>query len=495
MLCDCARSQSALISVFSVIRDYAVHSVNRSLETALGTVTSAPPREPAAYTPPARVPNDATPAQPTLVWPHWQRILFRFFAVYFLLRIQPWDWFGSIPGVPFVLRYFGMAEDWAVRTSNARFFHVRETLVPMNGSGDTSWAFAQLWLFLSLAAIACVVWTVVDRKRPNYERAALWLRMIVRYYIAIAALVYGIIKLLVLQMSFPQLSQLATPLGDLLPMRFSWLFIGYSTPYEMFSGAAETLAGLLLLYRRTVTAGLLVATGAFANVVMINLAYDVPVKLYASHLLFSCLFLLAFDAKRLFGFLVLNRGAAPTTAYDLNLRHPWQRWGSVAVKIFLVYQVLFLQAKNNWTRYKLTNAPPVPGPFKVGVYDVRRFVLNRDTIPLSSTDSLRWRDVIFDSNVAGSIATADPIFWQRYRRGYFRFKPDTAAHTVAVWKTSTIPRDSTFLFTMRYEVPDTNTIRFATAIRGDSVHVELVRVPRHFQLTERQFHWLSEYNR
>jgi len=30
---------------------------------------------------------------------------------------------------------------------------------------------------------------------------------------------------------------------------------------------------------------------------------------------------------------------------------------------------------------------------------------------------------------------------------------------------------------------------------GDSIHVELVRVPRHFQLTERQFHWLSEYNR
>jgi len=25
--------------------------------------------------------------------------------------------------------------------------------------------------------------------------------------------------------------------------------------------------------------------------------------------------------------------------------------------------------------------------------------------------------------------------------------------------------------------------------------VEMVRVPRHFQLAERQFHWLSEYNR
>ena len=77
----------------------------------------------------------------------------------------------------------------------------------------------------------------------------------------------------------------------------------------------------------------------------------------------------------------------------------------------------------------------------------------------------------------------------------FRFKPDTVARTAAVWKTSTIPGDSTFLFIMRYDVPDTNTVRLHAVIRGDSVQVELVRVPRHFQLAERQFHWLSEYNR
>ena len=40
----------------------------------------------------------------------------------------------------------------------------------MNGSGDTSYAWAQLWLYLSIAAIACVVWTILDRKRRNYAR-------------------------------------------------------------------------------------------------------------------------------------------------------------------------------------------------------------------------------------------------------------------------------------------------------------------------------------
>src|SRR4051812_27798473 len=161
-------------------------------------------------------------------------------------------------------------------------------------------------------------------------------------------------------MPFPTLSQLATPLGDLLPMRFSWLFIGYSVPYQFFSGAMETVAGPLLLNRRTVTAGLFAATGGFMNVVMINIPYDVPVKLFAMHLLFSCLFLLALDSRRLVSFLVLNQGAPPTRAYDPVFPRTWQRWGSVAVKVFILFQILYLPATNSWKRYQTGKRPVDP---------------------------------------------------------------------------------------------------------------------------------------
>ena len=428
-------------------------------------------------------------------WPLWQRILFRFFFVYLLLEVAPWNMFRAIPGVSFVIRYYDMLDDWAVHASNAHFFHVRETLVPMNGSGDTSYAWALLSMYLSVALIACVVWSIIDRRRREYNRLGYWLRLGVRYYVASAALNYGIIKLFALQMPFPTTSQLATPLGDLLPMRFSWFFIGYSLPYQIFSGVMETTAGLLLLYRRTITAGLFAATGAFINVVMINLSYDVPVKLYAMHLLFCCVFLLALDSRRLVNFLVLNRATPPTQAYTPVFTKRWQWWGSVAVKAFVVFQILVAPFMNSWSRYKTVNAPPVAGPFKPGVYDVRSYVVNGAAVPASNADTVRWKDLIFDSNSAGSVNTADQVFQQRYHRGYFRYKADTARHLAAVWKTSTIPGDSTFVFRMRYEVPDTSTIRLHAVIRGDSVHVELVRVARHFQLTERQFHWVSEYNR
>ncbi len=434
-------------------------------------------------------------AHPGTLWPAWQRVLFRFFSVYLLLQIAPWNWFNSFPGVPWVLDALNALTDWAVRTSNDRLFHVRETLVLPNGSGDTSWAWTEFRLYLVVAFVACIVWSLLDRRRANYEKALYWLRLTVRYYVATFALSYGIIKLFALQMPFPALSQLATPLGDLLPMRLSWLFIGYSFPYQVFSGAMETLAGLLLLNRRTATAGVFTATGAFANVVMINLAYDVPVKLFASHLLLACLFLLALDAKRLVNLLVLNRAVPATHAYDPPGMAAWKQWAGIALKVYFIFQILIFPLQAGWARYKTVNAPPRPGAFRVGVYDVRHYVVNRDTIPATAADTLRWKDLIIDNTLGGSVNTSDQIFWQRYRRGYFRYRADTVRRIVNVWKTSFIPGDSTFAFAARYELPDTNTIRLHTMIRGDSVHVELVRMPRHFQLTERQFHWVSEYNR
>jgi hypothetical protein len=192
--------------------------------------------------------------------------------------------------------------------------------------------------------------------------------------------------------------------------------------------------------------------------------------------------------------LVLNQPVPATTAYDPKFPFAWQRWGSVAVKGFLLFQFLIFPVKRDWQGYQAAKVRAA-GPFMAGFYDVRRYIVNHDTIAASGADTLRWRDVIIDNAGAGSVNTSDPVFWQRYHRGYFRYKSNPTSHTATVWKISTIPRDSTFLFSMRYEVPDTSTIRLHTVIRGDSVHVELVRVPRHFQLAERQFHWLSEYNR
>jgi hypothetical protein len=427
-------------------------------------------------------------------WPLVQRLAFRFFAIYFTLQVAPWNWLAGIPWLGEITDPYGAILDWSVQRSNAHLFYVRDTLVQPNGSGDTSWAWAQLWLFLTLALVGTIVWSVLDRRRAAYPRGAYYLRAMVRYYITTFALSYGIIKVFALQMSFPSLSQMATPFGDLLPMRLSWLFIGYSTSYQVFSGVMETVAGLLLLWRRTVTLGLIAAAGAFLNVVMINLSYDVPVKLFASHLLLACDFLLAQDAPRLIRLLALNLGAPRTTLYDPPPASRNVRVLRIAAKTVMLILILVLPLQGSWARAKanarLTAAVPLPA----GVYEVRRFAVNGDTIAAFDAERARWSDFIIDNATQGSIGTTDTLFWQRYRRGHFRYKADTAAHTLAVWRTSFL-FDSVPAFQARYELPDSSSARLWTTIRGDSVYVELKRTDRHFQLAERQFHWLSEYNR
>jgi hypothetical protein len=437
-------------------------------------------------------PDTTAPA----VWPAWQRILFRFCFLYLLLQIAPWQWLASVPGLGWLVVGIAGLHARVVNGANAHLLHVRPTLVELNGSGDTSYAWAQLWTFLLIAAAGTLLWSALDRRRPAYPRGLYWLRTLVRYYVAANALTYGIVKLFGLQMWFPTPSQLATPLGDFLPMRLSWLFIGYSSTYQSFSGLIETIAGLLLLRRNTVTLGLLVATGAFLNVWLINISYDVPVKLHSMHLLLAALFLLALDARRLFDFLVLNRAVPGTTAYEPHYRERWHHWAAAAAKTAMLVRILVLPTLGSLGSYRaVARAANARGPFPSGIYDVRRFVRNGDTVPALVGDSLRWRDVIFDDAAQGSVGSADPRFWHRYGRGYFRFTADTVHHTIGVWKTSTVPRDSTFLFTMRYTVAAPDTVRLWTRAGPDSIYAELVRSKRHFQLAERQFHWLSEYNR
>ena len=218
-------------------------------------------------------------------WSFIQRLVFRFFFIYFLLQITPWTWLDNIvPGIDYISGYYQKLVFWVIEKFNHLFFHFEATKIVNNGSGDTSFNWEEVLTYLIMAILGTVIWSILDRKRTNYTFANTWLRVFLRYFLIINCFIYGIIKLHGLQMIFPNQSQLATPLGDFLPMRFSWMFIGYSTPYQMFSGAMEVLAGLLLLNRKTITLGLFVATSVFINVMVLNLCYDIPVKIFSIHL-------------------------------------------------------------------------------------------------------------------------------------------------------------------------------------------------------------------
>lgn len=114
--------------------------------------------------------------------------------------------------------------------------------------------------------------------------------------------------------------QLLTTYGESSPMGLLWRFMAASPGYQYVAGVAELLPALLLLHRRTVTLGALVAAVTMTNVLALNLFYDVPVKLFSSHLLLAALVLLSLDCRRLWAFVTgrafAARPAAPPSRWE-----------------------------------------------------------------------------------------------------------------------------------------------------------------------------------
>ncbi len=424
-------------------------------------------------------------------WNFAEKSLFRFFFIYFLLFFSPIGWLGVIPGINYLVGYYYQANDWLIRLANAHLFHIKDQLVPFNGSGDTSFGWAQVSTFLLLSFVGAGIWSILDRKRINYIRLRYWLCLIVRYQLIITCCSYGFIKLFNLQMPFPAYSQLATPLGDLLPMRLSWMFLGYSHLYQGFSGALEVLAAIFLLFRRTSTLGSLMAAGVFLNVAMLNLSYDIPVKIYSIHSFLLCMFLLIIDRKRLMAFFVLNRTAEPSLLYEYSPSKKWMRYSKTGLKLLMIYLSFGYNIYGSVEWYQAeASKRPLP-PLQAGLYDVATYVLNKDTLPPLLTDSTRWLNVAIENDGGGSINTIDTAFRVRYNRSYFAYEPDTSQQLIR-FKRNMYAEP---LFSLQYQVIDSNTISLKGLRNKDSLFIVLKKSKRHFQLGEKQFHWLSEANR
>ena len=134
---------------------------------------------------------------------------------------------------------------------------------------------------------------LVQRRKPDWHpdrRLHGLVRVLVRFFLCEMLLGYGFAKVFPLQFAQPSSFRLAQQLGDMSPMGLLWTFMGYSPSYQMFTGAVEVLAGLLLTTRRTTLLGALVALAAMTHVFALNMCFDVPVKLYSFNYLMMAIF-------------------------------------------------------------------------------------------------------------------------------------------------------------------------------------------------------------
>jgi len=225
-------------------------------------------------------------------------------------------------------------------------------------NGDVGEEFGRLFLAVVIGVLGAAVWTIADRRRPRARWVGDALQVLLRYSIALGLISYGIAKILPQQ--FPPISNatLERRVGDLTPMSLLWTFMQYSRPYAFFGGVMELVGVLLLCFRRTATLGALVCLAVMTNVALLNLAYGVPVKLYALMIVASSAVLVGYDAPRLWAFFVRNRAvpAAGPSSLPLDRIPAAARW---SIKLALVGSVSLSSVV---AMLPSTNRPDSPRP-------------------------------------------------------------------------------------------------------------------------------------
>jgi uncharacterized membrane protein YphA (DoxX/SURF4 family) len=393
-----------------------------------------------------------------------QRVAFRFVFVYLLLYCWP---------VANPTRALG---PWVA----VHVFHLSGpvTQYHVTGSGDTTLEYVRVFNMAALSLIAGLLWSVLDRKRPNYEVLHAWLRLLVRFTLAMVLLGYGFSKVILLQMPEPSLSTLTETYGQSSPMHLLWTFMGASLPYQHFSGMAEVTAGMLLLFRRTTTIGACAAAAVMLNVAMLNFCYDVPVKLYSSHLFLMSVFLISPEIAPLWRFFVLREAAKPREIRIPAFRQRWLRIAAVALNagtiVFILYSTTWsLYSSGKQFMAQLKQRPPLYGVWGV------------DSLSAAgSPEYLRWRSVIVDN--AGAIVTSA-------ENGYsiaFNVKSEPGKQR---WNLT--GRRSNNAGELDFTQPDPRHLVLTGEVDGTAMTVKLHRndQPDQFLLTSRGFHWINEY--
>lgn len=253
-------------------------------------------------------------------------------------------------------------------------------------NGDVAEEFGRLLLAVTIGIVGAICWTLADRRRPRARWAGDWLRVLLRYSIALGLASYAISK--ILPMQFPPINPvtLEQRVGDLTPMSLLWTFMQYSRPYAFFAGLMEILVVVLLCFRRTTTLGAVLCIVVMANVALMNFAYGVPVKLYATMTVISAMILVLYDWRRIIALFVSNQAVAPArlTSLPQDRIPPSIRW---PLKVVLVGSVVLSSIVS---MRSILNARSLTSPIE-GTWSITSFAA-----PALGADSLQWRRVIVE---------------------------------------------------------------------------------------------------
>ncbi len=413
-------------------------------------------------------------------WTAVQKVIFRFVSSFLMLFILPFP-FGFIPPFSLLFNYYEQLIHFLTQQVGRHILGINQPLEKVvTGSGDQLYNWTNALTLLLLALVIALVWTILDRKRPAYRILFKWFLLLVSYYLMMKMLSYGLSKVFYLQFRPLSLEQLFQNYGYSPPMRLMWTFMESSQTYTVFAGLAEVLAAGLLIFRQTRLLGGLVTFGVMFNVFLMNMSYDIPVKLSSGLYMLMGLLLVVVDYRRLLVVFAQYKGELPETIYQPIFQGRRSRILLITFQTLLIALLTTIQVWSgiNGRQRVIHRAKPA----LYGVYNVTKFVKNGKEVPPLLTDTTRWKRLLIDYSKWVSVMGMD----DRYQR--YLVKTDTVKKQI-VFSTR---KDTVNKYTMRYERMGKD-LKLSGVLKKDTLNITLQHYPlKHFDLIQRGFHWVNE---
>lgn len=366
-------------------------------------------------------------------------------------------------------------------------FGVDAELRQDSGAGDQTAVWVLVFCLLIVAAVGTAVWTVVDR-RPVPDRLVTWFSLFLRLSLGGQMIGFGFAKLIPTQMPAPGLAQLLQPYGDMSPASVLWLQVGSSYPYEMALGGVEVAAGLLLFVSRTAVLGAALTLVSTAQILLLNMTFDIPEKLLAAHLLLISVFLLAPYLRRLADIFVRERACEPLTQPSLFADARKNRiaiWVVAALGLW----VALGSGYDRWVVWHEQSGAASPKSELYGIWEVRDFTVGGRLIPPLTTDEIRWQRLVFDDpqqaayqRMNGELVPARASF-----------RPGGQLELTSVNAVGAVDPGPPFA-TLSSEKPTPDQLLLRGILHERPITITLERKdPNTFTLRSRGFHWVQDY--
>ena len=344
------------------------------------------------------------------------------------------------------------------------------------GSGDRSFDYVRFALNFILAFLISVTWSLLDKKRTSYTTLFYWFQSILRAFLCIAMIIYGLAKVFKGQFADPSLELLLQPVGQMSPMGLAWTFMGHSMVYNLFIGILEILGGLLLLNRKTSILGSVLILGIMMNVAIMNLTYDIPVKLFSIHLVIMAVILLIANGNRIMGFFLKNE-AIEKVSYINYIKNKSLLKVIRFLKKTIIIVVTVIVVLQCFVNFKATEQLRSNSKMR-GIWETAVFIKQSDTLAPLLTDSFRWRYLIIDYKEKAVIKKMNDSI-ERYS-----FEENSETKEVIFKRlTDSVTHKFTYLISNSDELQ----------LNGKELNISFKKMATSkFRLLNRKFHWINE---